>query len=89
MSTSEEYLDYPESDLQDYGDYLYDCQKDRDLDDQLAMEEEQQRLQEEDPEYEVISIDYHNCSWEQFSQDLLNPESQLIKQLSKLGVNPF
>ena len=67
-----------ESDDQGYGDWDYEQMKDRDLDRQL---EEQERQQKEDPDYELISIDYSNNSWEQFTEDLLNPDSQLMKDL--------
>ena len=63
-----------------YGDWAYEQEKDRDLDRQL---EEEERQQKEDPDYELISIDYSEKSWQQFSADLLNPESQLMKDLNK------
>ena len=73
-----------ESNDQGYGDWLYEQEKDRDLDRQL--EEEQQK---EDPDYELISIDYSKSSLEQFQKDLLDPSSELVKELSKIGLPPF
>lgn len=48
-----------------------------------------QEEQSRDPDYEVISIDYHNASWEQFDNDLKDPSSELVKELAKLGKAPF
>jgi len=62
-------------DVCDDGDHIYEQEKDRGLEQQL---EEQER----DPGYELISIDYSEKSWQQFSADLLNPDSQLMKDLS-------
>lgn len=69
----------------DYGDYLYEMQKDRDLDRQL---EEEERQQKEDPDYELISIDYSKSSWEQFEKDLLDPSSTLVRALESIGEPP-
>ena len=43
-----------------------------------------QEEQSRDPDYEAISIDYSNKSWAQFSADLLNPNSPILKELSDL-----
>ena len=43
-----------------------------------------QEEQSRDPDYEAISIDYSNKSWEQFSDDLRNPNSPILKELSDL-----
>ena len=75
-----------ESNDQGYGDWAYEQMKDRDLDRQL---EEQERQQKEDPDYELISIDYSKSSLEQFQKDLLDPSSKLVKELSKIGLPPF
>ena len=72
-----------ESNDQGYGDWAYEQMKDRDLDRQL--EEEQQK---EDPDYELISIDYSKSSLEQFQKDLLDPSSELVKALALLGEDP-
>jgi len=45
--------------------------------------------QELDPDYEVITIDYSQKSDEQFIADLLDPSSELVKTLEKLGQPPF
>ena len=75
-----------ESNDQGYGDWAYEQMKDRDLDRQL---EEQERQQKEDPDYELISIDYSKSSLEQFQKDLLDPSSELVKTLAKLNQPPF
>ena len=48
-------------------------------------------LQANDPDYEMISIDYSQKSWEEFSADLLNPDSKLMKDLNNIieGAKPF
>jgi len=43
-----------------------------------------QKEQENDPSYEAYSIDYSEKSWAQFSEDLRNPDSPLLKQLAEL-----
>ena len=43
-----------------------------------------QKEQENDQDYEAISIDYSEKSWAQFSEDLRNPDSHLLKQLAEL-----
>jgi hypothetical protein len=43
-----------------------------------------QEEQSRDPDYEAISIDYSEKSWAEFSADLLNPDSPLLKQLNEL-----
>jgi flagellar biosynthesis regulator FlaF len=60
-------------------DWAYEQERDRGLEQQL---EEDERQQKEDKDYELISIDYSNKSWKQFSEDLLNPNSQLMKDLN-------
>ena len=69
-----------------YADCVYE--QDRDLERQL---EEAERQQKEDPDYEAISIDYSQKSWEEFSADLLNPDSKLMKDLNEIieGAKPF
>ena len=43
-----------------------------------------QKEQENDQDYEAISIDYSEKSWAQFSEDLRNPDSPILKQLAEL-----
>ena len=43
-----------------------------------------QEEQENDSSYEAISIDYSEKSWAQFSEDLRNPDSPILKQLAEL-----
>lgn len=47
--------------------------------DDFAEEQEQQA---NDPDYELISIDYSQQSWEQFTADLNNPSSKLREDLA-------
>ena len=75
-----------ESNDQGYGDWAYEQEKDRGLEQQL---EEQERQQKEDKDYELISIDYSEKSWAQFQKDLLDPSSELVKTLAKLNQPPF
>ena len=69
-----------------YGDWLYEAEKDRALEQQL---EEAERQQKEDPDYQLISIDYSKSSLEQFQKDLLDPSSELVKALAQLNQPPF
>ena len=43
-----------------------------------------QKEQDNDQDYEAYSIDYSEKSWAQFSEDLRNPDSPLLKQLAEL-----
>ena len=43
-----------------------------------------QKEQDNDQDYEAISIDYSEKSWAQFSEDLRNPDSPILKQLAEL-----
>ena len=74
-----------ESNDQGYGDWAYEQEKDRGLEQQL---EEAERQQKEDKDYELISIDYSKSSLEQFQKDLLDPSSELVKTLALLGEDP-
>ena len=69
----------------DDGDWAYEQMRDRDVERQF---EEEERQQKEDPDYEVISIDYSAKSWEQFDKDLKDPSSELVKALAEIGEDP-
>jgi len=69
-------------DVCDDGDHIYEQEKDRGLEQQL---EEEERQQKEDPDYELISIDYSKSSWGQFEKDLLDPSSTLVRALESIG----
>jgi len=55
----------------------------------LCEADDWQAEQSRDPDYEVVSIDYSTKSWAQFDADLKDPSSELVKELSKLGLPPF
>jgi len=50
----------------------------------ICSADDWQKEQENDPSYEAISIDYSEKSWAEFSADLLNPNSPILKELANL-----
>ena len=52
------------------------------------QQDDWEQEQREDEGYEVVSIDYSNKSWEQFDKDLGDKNSELVKTLAKLGLDP-
>ena len=53
-------------------------------DNMQQQQDDWEQQQKEDSDYEAYSIDYSNKSWAQFSEDLRNPDSPLLKQLNEL-----
>jgi len=48
------------------------------------QQDDWEQQQREDSDYEAYSIDYSEKSWAQFSEDLRNPDSPILKQLAEL-----
>ena len=53
-------------------------------DNHQQQQDDWEQQQKEDSDYEAYSIDYSQKSWAQFSEDLRNPDSPLLKQLAEL-----
>ena len=53
-------------------------------DNMQQQQDDWEQQQQADEGYEAISIDYSEKSWAQFSEDLRNPDSPILKQLAEL-----
>ena len=65
--------------------------RDSDIAADIAFDEIMAEMQQEQPldkDYQLITIDYSNKSWEQFDKDLKDPSSELVKALAAIGEDP-